>query len=770
MADLLTYTLSLQDQMSAKLQKIAIGSDTALNKFAKLQQQALESQKVMKDMGGSVGALRHRLELLKAEKEWIPRSNLTDIRKYNTEITKLTKEITKLDTINGSAFKTNLKGAVQALPFSELITNPVAQAGVALFQSAKMSLAFEEGMAKINTTAQLSEKDLNKLRKRLISIGRDTGTDLNTVPDAFEKILSQVEDVDLATQILESTLRGAKGGFTDADVVASALAQTLSLVGKENTNAKEVLDTLFAAKRVGAGEFGDFAQFLPNLIASGKSLSLGFKETAGIFAFMTGKGQSAERAAVLMNNAFTVLGRTEITDKLKAKGIDVFDSQGAIRGIDEIFTDLNKKLSGLTAEGKANFLDSIGLRDKEAKQAFEILASDTNKLKRAIDETTNSQGESDAAFAESQTSMEKLRKLWSDIQALGVSLGGVISRILIPALSLVGIILSPVVDILTWFLDGISEGDPLVLTLTATIGTFAIALNLAAIKSKLLWLWNLRLILSQKILSFWFKAVTVTQKLQAFWTGSLAAIQKGAAIATGLMTAAQWALNVAMDANPIGFVIALIVALIAVVITIKEKYDEWGAALSLVLGPLGQIIRMIQSFADNWDSIIESFKTGGFIAGIKRIAVVLVDTLIKPAQQLAELLDGLFGGDTIFGKFAKQNQDVREKLNLVTEGERKARTTKESSIQTPEIPGVSTIKTAEAFGVNANTVNSEATKSTQAVATGGSKQTTINIQLGKLLETVNINGKDFKENAKELEAQVTDALLRVLGSAQTAAI
>ncbi|MBU2526160.1 MAG: phage tail tape measure protein [Bacteroidetes bacterium] len=769
MADLLTYTLSLQGNMDAKLQKIGITSDTALNKFAKLQQQALQSQKVMKDMGGSVGALRQKLELLKAEKEWIPRSNLTDIRKYNTEITKLTKEINKLDTINGSAFKRNLKGAVQVLPFSELITNPVAQAGVALFQSTKMALNFEEGMAKINTTAQLSDKDLNGLRKKLISIGRDTNADLNRVPDAFEKILSQTEDVSLSVDILEQALKGSKGGFTDADVVASALAQTLSLVGKENTNAREVLDTLFAAKRVGAGEFGDFAQFLPNLIASGKSLSLGFKETAGIFAFMTGKGQSAERAAVLMNNAFTVLGRTEITDKLKANGIEVFDAEGAVRGIDKIFTDLNKKLTGLTAEGKANFLDSIGLRDKEAKAAFEILASDTEKLSRAISETANSQGEAQKAFERSQTSIEKLRGLWTDVQAVAISLGGAVATVLGPAFAVLAIAVSPVVDVLTWFFDGIAEGNPLVLTFAGTIGILAAMMNFAAIKSKLLWLWNLRLIISQKVLSFWFGLVSFSQKLQTFWTAALAVAQKGAAIATGILTGALWGLNVAMDANPIGFVIALIVALIAVVITIKQKYDDWGAALSLVLGPMGQIIRMIQAFSDNWQSIIDSFKTGGFIAGIKRIGLVLVDTLIKPAQQLAELLDGLFGGDTVFGKFADKQREVREKINTVTEGERKAREV-QTGIEAPEIPGLSTSEAAKQLGLTNFSPNPEASKSTNAVAIGGTKQTTINIQLGKFFETINITGKDFRENTRELETQVTDAMLRVLGSAQTAAV
>lgn len=103
----------------------------------------------MKDMGGSVGSLRDKLALLRQEKDWIPVKNIEDFRKYNTEIKKLEAEITLLDTINGNAFKLNLKGAISNLPFANVITNPVAQVGMALYSAGKMAMNFDEGMAKM---------------------------------------------------------------------------------------------------------------------------------------------------------------------------------------------------------------------------------------------------------------------------------------------------------------------------------------------------------------------------------------------------------------------------------------------------------------------------------------------------------------------------------------------------------------------------------------------------------------------------------------------
>lgn len=201
MSNSIEYILSLNDKLSSKLQKIGISSDNALNKFAKLEKQANETKKLMNDMGGSVGALRAKLELLKAEKEWIPESNLNSIRKYNTEIKKLEKEIIHLDTINGSVFKRNLKDAISNLPYSNLITNPITLAGAGLFAAGKSAMNFEEGMAKINTTAQLSQAGLEKLGDNIRKVGVEYGADLTTVPETYEKILSQTGDVALSNDI-----------------------------------------------------------------------------------------------------------------------------------------------------------------------------------------------------------------------------------------------------------------------------------------------------------------------------------------------------------------------------------------------------------------------------------------------------------------------------------------------------------------------------------------------------------------------------------------
>ncbi|WP_312310978.1 tape measure protein [Empedobacter brevis] len=136
---------------------------------------------------------------------------------------------------------------------------------------------------------------------------------------------------------------------------------------------------------------------------------------------------------------------------------------------------------------------------------------------------------------------------------------------------------------------------------------------------------------------------------------------------------AQMLLNAAMYANPVGLVIAAIVALVALVAIAIHKYDEWGAALLQFMGPIGWVINGFMSIKNNWDSIVNAFKTDGIIGGLKRIHIVLMDTFLKPLQQILEMISE-FDPTGISDGILNKVKDFREKNNLVTLDEKQAKT------------------------------------------------------------------------------------------------
>ncbi len=757
MSNVLQYTLSLQDQITSKLQKIGVTSDSALNKFGALQTQAKKTQQFLKDMGNSVGSLREKLQLLKAEKEWIPASNLESIKKYNIEIQKLEKEIDKLDNTGQNTFKKNLKGAISSLPFGDLLTNPIAQAGTALFAAGKMSMNFDEGMAKINTTANLSKSALGDLKTEIKNMGVEAGADLSTVPDAYEKILSQTGDVALSTDILRTSLKGSKAGFTDVNIVAGAVAQSLSLIGKENTNAEQVMDTLFAAKKFGAGEFSDFANYMPGLISAGKNLGIGFQQTAGIFAYMTGKGMKAEESATLMQNAFTALGKSDIQKGLSKAGIKVFDKKGAIRDMGDIMIDLNKKTKNMSNQKKSNFLESVGLKDAQAKNAFSVLSSDTPKLVEALKATKNAAGATNEAFKNAENPMMRVQKMWSNIQSIALSVGDVLGIILIPVFEGLSVILGGVADGIGWLSTQIQNGNPWIIGLATIIGLLTISYYANAIATS--------------FSDTWAKRKIITDKLSAFWTGVTTA-------ATNLLTGAVTLLTSAYFLVPVA-----IIALIAIIAYLVYSVDGWGQAwnhtvkgakllfqafvervqfyfITLVNG----IMIGINLIKKGWYEFKEAVGIGDSSENQKMIAKINSDTdarkkaIIDSAKKVRETALKAKDEFVLAGGSLKSNgktigdfgNEIKKKLGFGDE----------KGIKPAKVAGAADLPPADL-------PPSDNTKTNEAIATGGTKHNYFNITIKELngLKDVVITSADA---AKKAGDQVADELLRVIAMASTA--
>lgn len=580
------YILSLNDKVSGAMRKITGNSVEAIGKFIQLDDKTKALQKTVVDFGGSIYNLKQKIDLLQQERDLIDPKNLTQIRRYNSEIKKLTGEVEKLETINGSKFKGYVKDAFSELP--AIVKNPVALGVATVRFSVKSAIDFDENMAKVNVTAQLDEKGLFDLKAKVKAITAKNGGDITFAPIGLEKIISQTGDAALSIDILDSAMRGAKGGFTDVDTISGALAQTLSIIGKENANAAEVLDTFFAAKRVGAGEFADFARYMPGLIAGGSNLGIAYKEVAGTFAYMTGKGQSAEKAAVLMENAFSALGKSDIQKAMQGVGVNIYDAEGKMRSLVAVATDLKGVMAGRSDEQKANLLESLGLRDKEAKNAFAILTADVDKLAESMGAVQLSTGETDRAIELSANTMQRITELWNRLKLKGLEVGEIMLpavnlgvSLLSGALTTISPILNGVVSLVSWLGTALSEGNPLIVAAAAGLTTLAIAMQGAAIATSLK-------------------------------TGAMAI----ATVATKAWAVAQNLLNVAFWANPITWIVVGVVALTAAVVYCYQKFDWFRGAVYAsweAIKGFGIVIK---------DYVIDRIK--GVLSGIKGVGSALL--------------------------------------------------------------------------------------------------------------------------------------------------
>lgn len=148
-------------------------------------------------------------------------------------------------------------------------------------------------------------------------------------------------------------------------------------------------------------------------------------------------------------------------------------------------------------------------------------------------------------------------------------------------------------------------------------------------------LWASAALIAAKIILFaWSTAIGIANIAMSIWTGL-----------TYAMTAAQWLLNAAMAANPIGLIVIAIALLLALISASIAKYDQWGAAMLALMGPIGFLIHGIITIADHWDRIMNAFDTAGWRGGIVAIFGMLTDLILYPLQQILQVLGKITGAN-----------------------------------------------------------------------------------------------------------------------------
>lgn len=151
--------------------------------------------------------------------------------------------------------------------------------------------------------------------------------------------------------------------------------------------------------------------------------------------------------------------------------------------------------------------------------------------------------------------------------------------------------------------------------------------------------------------------------------GIFAMLQKAMAVSTKVWSVAQWALNAALTANPIGLIVAGVAALVAVVAVVIKYWEPLSGFFSglweslkttfsigwefiksiFMFSPLGWVIQAWQPLTDFFDGIWQSI-TGMFSDGIQYITGML--------SQVSDWWSGLFGGDEQTEKTLKVTQEM----------------------------------------------------------------------------------------------------------------
>ena len=206
---------------------------------------------------------------------------------------------------------------------------------------------------------------------------------------------------------------------------------------------------------------------------------------------------------------------------------------------------------------------------------------------------------------------------------------------------------------------------------------------------------------------------------------------------TGLLAAAQWALNVAMNANPLGLIITGIAVLTAGIVLAYQKFGVFRAVLWGVWGTIKAWAALVVDVFENvWKVIkgVMTFDAAMITEGFKGTANAYIDAGKRLAQGFKD------GYDSGMKDFAADQA--------------------KKTVAAPK-----TIQSAAKAGGNKNADALVPTK-TETKGAQGQKAITITVNIGSLIKDFKISTTNITEGTAKIRELVAQALINATNDSQ----
>jgi TP901 family phage tail tape measure protein len=315
---------------------------------------------------------------------------LAKLTKATEDFSDKTVKSTKKANDAFSVFVGNLaaKGVAKGI---EILSSAAANAG-------RNFLAFEKGIAEINTLLPKNAKLTKQNADAFVELSNQYGQDLNSQTKAFYDIVSAgVTDTSDAFDLLAVSNEAAIAGLTETSVAADALTSIVNSYSSAGLTAQQASDILFTTVRLGKTRFDELATSIGQVAPLANSAGVTFKDVGNSLAFLTANGLStAEATTGLRAIISSVIKPSEGASKAaKRLGIDFSTSAIKAKGFAAFISEVSKATNGSETE-LAKFFPNV----RALGSVIQIAGGNLDRFNQQLGEFEKSAGATSRAAEE----------------------------------------------------------------------------------------------------------------------------------------------------------------------------------------------------------------------------------------------------------------------------------------------------------------------------------------------------------------------------------
>lgn len=281
--------------------------------------------------------------------------------------------------------------------------------------SVGVGMSFQSSMSQVAATMGVGVDQIQSLTDKAKEMGSTTAFTATQAADALNYLALAGYDANKAAEVLPSVLNLAAAGGMDLAYASDLVTKSMASLQIEATkqNVDEFGNKLAVAASHAGATVSQLGEAILTVGGTAANLKGGTTELTTALGKLADVGYvGAEGGTHLRNIILSLQSPTDDATKLMEQlGLQVYDAQGNMRGLDDILTDLNGSLAGLT-QGQKDSVINVLFNKTDLAAVKGLLAAQGEQwesLAQQIDAAGEAAGDSGAMAQMAETQLDNLQ-------------------------------------------------------------------------------------------------------------------------------------------------------------------------------------------------------------------------------------------------------------------------------------------------------------------------------------------------------------------------
>ena len=307
---------------------------------------------------------------------------------------------------------------------STYVTAPLVGIGAA---SVKAGMDFDTAMSQVAATSGKTVDEIGELRDFAKDMGSTTAFSATQAAEGLNYMALAGYDAETSMKMLPTVLDLAAAGAMELGAASDMVTDAQTALGLSTKETSTLVDQMAQTSSKSNTSVSQLGEAILKIGPTARNIAGGTQELNQVLGLLADNGIKGSEAGTHLRNILLSLNTEKVKDAFHEMGVEIYDAEGNMRSLSDIFPELSTAMEGLTSEEKTGMLAKL-FNKTDLSAVNSLLGTSAERweeLGLAIEDSTGAAGQ----MAETQLDnmQGSLTLLKSALEGAGIAISDVLA-------------------------------------------------------------------------------------------------------------------------------------------------------------------------------------------------------------------------------------------------------------------------------------------------------------------------------------------------------